>query len=151
MTMHELNRSKQIIGILHKLILGISYQIILDLYASWAQFEVAQNEGCLTGISKNVPGIAVVAHDKFQDNILTEGETSHRRNMMQVEPQILDLWIQTFVNSMVWQKVNLTTILHRKKTLKSLLCMDRLSGIHILKELDYKASDVSSFLFYQKI
>ncbi len=45
-TIHGLTRSREIVDILNKLSLGISYQDVLNLYASWAKQDIEENEVC---------------------------------------------------------------------------------------------------------
>eukprot|EP00794_Sanderia_malayensis_P017851 gene17851-19634_t len=87
MTIHGLTRSREIIDLLKKFSLGISYQDVLDLYAAWAKFELETDEGCPEEIASNVPGTVILDNDDFQDDTLTGAGTSHRTNVMFVQPE----------------------------------------------------------------
>eukprot|EP00794_Sanderia_malayensis_P000931 gene931-241_t len=87
MTIHGLTRSREIIDLMKKFSLGISYQDVLDLYAAWAKFELKTDEGCPEEIASNVPGTVILDNDDFQDDTLTGAGTSHRTNVMFVQPE----------------------------------------------------------------
>ena len=71
MTIHGLTRSHEIIDLMKKFALGISYQDVLDLYAAWAKCELETDEGCPEEIASNVPGTAILDNDDFRDDTMT--------------------------------------------------------------------------------
>ena len=77
MTIHRLPRSHEIIDLLKRFSLGISYQDVLNLYATWTKHELEKNDGCPADLLENVPGIAIMDNDDFQDDTLTGAETSY--------------------------------------------------------------------------
>eukprot|EP00112_Aurelia_sp_Birch-Aquarium-sp1_P007232 Seg1787.9 transcript_id=Seg1787.9/GoldUCD/mRNA.D3Y31 product="hypothetical protein" protein_id=Seg1787.9/GoldUCD/D3Y31 len=87
MKIHGLTRSREIIDLMRKFSLGISYQDVLDLYAAWAKCELETDEGCPEEIASNVPGTAILDNDDFQDDTMTGTDTSHRTNVMFVQPE----------------------------------------------------------------
>ena len=87
MTIHGLTRSREIIDLMKKFALGISYQDVLDLYAVWAKCELETDEGCPEEIASNVPGTAILDNDDFRDDTMTGADTSHRTNVMFVQPE----------------------------------------------------------------
>ena len=46
MTVHGLTRSREIIDLLKKFSLCISYQDVLNLYATWTEHDMEKNDGC---------------------------------------------------------------------------------------------------------
>ena len=87
MTIHGLTRNREIIDLLKRFSLGISYQDVLNLYATWTKYELEKNNGCPADLLENVPGVAVMDNDDFQYDTLTGAETSHRTNVMFVQPE----------------------------------------------------------------
>ena len=85
-TLHGLTRSRKIIEILKKFGLGISYKDFLALYEAWAMDDVKTNSTCPDELADGFPGTAILDNDDFQDDTLTGADTSHRTNVMFVQP-----------------------------------------------------------------
>ena len=77
MTIHRLTRSHEITDLLKRFSLGISYQDVLNLYATWTKHELEKNDGCPSDLLENIPGVAIMDNDDFQDDTLTGAEASH--------------------------------------------------------------------------
>ena len=45
---------------LKKLSLGISYQDVLNLYASWAKYDIDENEACPKELAVGFPGTGIL-------------------------------------------------------------------------------------------
>ena len=86
-TLHGLTRSKEMVYLLHKLNIGISYNDILYLESVWAADEIEKSAACPKEIAVGVPGTAIIDNDDFKEDTLTGGGTSHRTNMMFVQPE----------------------------------------------------------------
>ena len=93
MTLHGLTRSREILDILRKFSLGISYKDILHLYASWAKNHLEKNDICPEELAENTPGIGILDNDDFCKDTLTGGNTSHRTNVMFVQPEDLEMMV----------------------------------------------------------
>ena len=76
MTVHGLTRSREIIDLLKKFSLGISYQNVLNLYATWTKHDMEKNDGCPEELAEYLSGAAIMDNDDFQDDTLTGAETS---------------------------------------------------------------------------
>ncbi|KAK4304159.1 hypothetical protein Pmani_023879 [Petrolisthes manimaculis] len=63
-----------------KFSLGIGYKDLLHL---------EQNKACPEELAIGMPGTAVMDNDDFSDDTLTGANTSHRTNVMFVQPQDL--------------------------------------------------------------
>ena len=87
-TVHGLTRCCEIIDIIIKLGLGISYQDVKNLYATWTYNDI-KSSSCPIEIAKDFPGTAIMDNDDFQDDTLTGAETSHRTNVMFVQPECI--------------------------------------------------------------
>ena len=85
-TLHGLTRSREITDILKKLGLGISYRDVLALYESWAMHDIKANLTCPDTLADGFPGTGILDNDDFQDDTLTGADTSHRTNVMFVQP-----------------------------------------------------------------
>lgn len=85
--LHGLTRSREIVDILKKFSLGISYKDVLHLYDSWAKEDIEKNEVCPEELAEGMPGTAILDNDDFKDDTLTGGNTSHRTNVMFVQPE----------------------------------------------------------------
>ena len=83
-TLYGLTRSREVIDVLGKLGIGISYHDVKTLYASWAKQELQQSL-CHPEIADGEPGCAIIDSDDFKDDTLTGSETSHRTNVMFVQ------------------------------------------------------------------
>lgn len=56
MTLHGLTRSREIIDILKKFALGISYKDVLALYEAWAMDDIKANVACPDELADGFPG-----------------------------------------------------------------------------------------------
>ena len=85
--MHGLTRSKEIVDLLKRFGLGISYNDVLNLHEAWAKHEIEKSQVCPDEIADGYPATVIVDNDDFKDDDLTGGTTSHRTNMMFVQPE----------------------------------------------------------------
>ena len=90
-TMHGLTRSREIIDLLKSFGLGISYNDVLSLHEAWAKHEIEKSKICPDEIADGYPATVIVDNDDFKDDDLTGGTTSHRTNMMYVQPEPLKI------------------------------------------------------------
>ena len=81
-TVQGLTRSREIIDVLKKFGLGISYDDVLNIYKAWTKFEAKSSDLCPQQLAKEFPGIAIMDNDDFQDDILAGSNTSNRTNVM---------------------------------------------------------------------
>ncbi|KAG0710220.1 hypothetical protein GWK47_002572 [Chionoecetes opilio] len=88
-TLHGLIRSRELIDLMHKFSLGISYKDVLNPYDAWAKFDIETNRACPDELAMGQPGTAVMDNDDFKDDTLTGANTSHRTNVIFVQPQDL--------------------------------------------------------------
>ena len=84
LTLHRLTRSREIIDILYKLGISISYNDVLNLHSTWAMYK-SNKDKCPPEIAYDTPGVAVMDNDDFRDDTLTGADTSHRTNVMFVQ------------------------------------------------------------------
>ena len=85
-TIHGLTRCREIIDIIRKLGLGISYQDVKTLYATWIYNDI-KSRCCPIEIAKDFPGTAIMDNDDFQDDTLTGADTSRHTNVMFAQPE----------------------------------------------------------------
>ena len=85
-TLHGLTRNKELVNCASDLGIGISYNSLLRLHESWALDELENNDVCPAEIAEKKPGTVIIDNDDFKDDDLTGGTTSHRTNMMFVQP-----------------------------------------------------------------
>lgn len=71
-----------------KLGLGISYQDVKNLYATWA-LQDKKSGCCPREIASGYPATAVMDNNDFKDDTLTGADTSHRINVMFVQREEL--------------------------------------------------------------
>ena len=90
-TLHVLTRSREILDILRKFSLGISYKSILHLYESWAKHDLEINDLCPEKLAENIPGIGILDNDDFCEETLTGADTSHCTDVMFVQPENLEV------------------------------------------------------------
>ena len=89
LTVHGLTRSREIVDLLWNLSLGVSYQDVLNLYASWAHYDIGDNAVCPYELALGYPATAILDNDDFCVDTLTGVNTSHRTNVMFVQPNII--------------------------------------------------------------
>ena len=90
MNLHGLTRSKELVDTFHKCGVGINYLSVLLLRDAWAVHDIQLCSECPNEIAENTPGVIVVDNDDFQNDTLTGGDTSHRTNVMYVQPVSLE-------------------------------------------------------------
>ena len=90
-TLHGITRNKELVKFSSDLGIGLSYNSLLGLNESWALDEFENNEVCPAEIAEYKPGTVIIDIDDFKDDDLTGGMTSHRTNMMFVQPM---KWIE---------------------------------------------------------
>ena len=88
-TIHGLTRSRELVDLLRTFGLGISYNDVKTLYASWTNQEIT-NHICPPEIADNFPAVAVMDNDDFKDDTLTGAGTSHRTNVMFVQNEHME-------------------------------------------------------------
>ena len=86
MNLHGLTRSKELVDTFHKCGVGINYSSVLLLRDAWAVHDIQLCSEFPNEIAENTPGVIVVDNDDFQNDTLTGGDTSHRTNVMYVQP-----------------------------------------------------------------
>lgn len=89
-TLHGLTRSREIVDILNKFSLGISYYDVHTLYSAWTKNELEKNSICPGELASGMPGVAIMDNDDFCDDTLTGENTSHRTNVMFVQAESLE-------------------------------------------------------------
>ena len=94
-TIHDLTRNKELVQLLHKFGLDISYNDTIDLESTWAYHENQVSQVCPKELAYGYPGIAVIDDDDFREDTLTGGRTSHRTNMMFVQPVKLVMSVES--------------------------------------------------------
>lgn len=90
MNLHGLTRSKELVDTFHKFGVGIGYASVLLLRDAWALHDIEQCGECPNEIAENIPGVILVDNDDFRNDTLTGGDTSHRTNVMYVQPVSLE-------------------------------------------------------------
>jgi hypothetical protein len=91
MYVHNLTSSKELISVLKKLNIGISYDDVLDELSALAlqeqQYETNSNVvSCPHHIASGQPGTVVMDNDDFREDGLTGSETSHYTNVIMAQP-----------------------------------------------------------------
>ena len=90
--LHGLTRSKELVNVASDLDIAILYHNVLYLHECWALDEFERQPVCPAEIAEGKAGTVVIDNDDFRDDDLTVGTTSHRTNMMLVQPK---KWIRT--------------------------------------------------------
>ena len=67
--------------------IGIKYRSLLRFHESWVLDELEKGRVCPEEIAYKKPGTVIIDNDDFKDDDLTGGTTSHRTNMMFVQPK----------------------------------------------------------------
>lgn len=95
MSVHNLTGSKELIRVLKKLRIGISYDDVLDELSALALQERNKGEDnemgsdvvlCPHQIASDQPGTVVMDNDDFREDGLTGSETSHYTNIIMAQP-----------------------------------------------------------------
>ena len=87
---HGLTKSREIIDIMHKDGLGISYNDVLMLRDFWVVNDLKHSLNCPFELAEGKPTIAVVDNDDFKTDTLTGAGQPHRTNVMFVQPESFD-------------------------------------------------------------
>ena len=88
---HGLTKSKELIDIMHKEGLGISYNDVMMLRDLWAVNDLTHSLDCPFEIAEGEPAIAIVDNDNFRMDTLTgAGPQANRTNLMYVQPESLN-------------------------------------------------------------
>ena len=94
-TIHGLTRNKELVQLLHKFGLAISHNDTIDLESARAYHENQVSQVCRKELAYGYPGIAVIDNDDFREDTLTGGRTSHRTNMIFVQPVKLVMSVES--------------------------------------------------------
>lgn len=85
---HGMTRSKELIDMLHKCGICISYNDLLLLYDAWALEDAESSKTCPVGIAYGKPPIVIVDNDDFKIDTLTgNANGAHRTNVLYVQPE----------------------------------------------------------------
>lgn len=93
--LHGLAKSREMVDILHKDGLGISYNDVLMLRDFWAVNDLKHSTECPFELYKGIPALCVVDNDDFKSDTLTGSGQSHRTNVMFVQRQLPELNLPT--------------------------------------------------------
>ena len=86
-TVHGMTRCKDLLDILHKSKVCISYADTLLLYDHWALMDVETSETCPQEIADDKPSVVIIDNDDFKIDTLTGNASgAHRTNVMYVQP-----------------------------------------------------------------
>lgn len=88
--LHGLTKSREIIDLLHKDGIGISYNDVLMLRDFWVFSDLKGSLNCPSELAFGKPAIAVVDNDDFKSDTLTGAGQAHRTNVMFVQPETFD-------------------------------------------------------------
>jgi len=88
--LHGLTKSREIVDIMHKDGLGISYNDVLMLRDFWVVNDLKCSSDCPFELAEGKPAIAIVDNDDFKSDTLTGAGQSHRTNVMFVQPESFD-------------------------------------------------------------
>ena len=86
-TLHGVAKSREIIDIMHKDGLIISYNDVMMLRDFWVVNDLERSLNCLFELAEGKPAIAVVDNDDFKSDTLTGAGQPHRTNVMFVQPE----------------------------------------------------------------
>ena len=87
-TVHGLTKNKELVDILHKNGIGISYVDVLMLQDFWALNDLQLSPFCPFKIVNKIPAIVVVDNNDFKVDSLTGNSShAHRTNVMYVQPE----------------------------------------------------------------
>ena len=102
---HGMTRSRELIDMLHKCGICISYNYLLLLYNFWAVRDTESSNTCPRGIAYNKPAIVFVDNDDFKyfkpaivivdnddfkiDTLTGNANGAHRTNVLYVQPDIV--------------------------------------------------------------
>jgi len=80
--LHGLAKSKEIVDLMHKDGLGISYNDVLMLRDFWVVKDLKSSLDCSIELAVGKPAITIVDNDDFNSDTLTGAGQSHRTNVM---------------------------------------------------------------------
>ena len=106
--LHGLTRSKELVNVASDLGIGIPYHNLLFLHECWALDKFERQLVCPEEIAEGKAGTIIIDNDDFKDDDLTGGATSHRTNMMFVQPK---KWIRN-----VYEEPHKTVVNVREKS-----------------------------------
>ena len=87
-SVHGMTRSKDLVQMLHKTGMSISYADTLFLYDHWALMDVDASATCPQEIADQKPAIVIVDNDDFKIDTMTgTAAGAHRTNVMFVQPK----------------------------------------------------------------
>ena len=86
----ELKQEEQFSPLIQKVGVCIWYALVLLLRNAWAVHDMKHSEECPNEVSENEPGVVIVDKDDFRNDMLTGRDTSHRTNVMYVQPVSLE-------------------------------------------------------------
>ena len=85
---HGMTRSKNLIDILHRCVICISYNDLLLFYVIWALRDAETSKTCPRGIAYVKPPIVKVDNDDFKTDILTGNASgAHQVYVLYVQPE----------------------------------------------------------------
>ena len=91
-TAHGLTKNKELIELLYKHGVGISYKDTLMLRDFWTYNDLINSHFCPVEIPEDVPCVVIVDNDDFKSDTLTgEATSAHRTNVMFVQPGSLEV------------------------------------------------------------
>lgn len=88
--LHGLSKSREIVDIIHKNGLGISYNDTMMLRDFWVVNDLKRSLNCPFELADGTPAIAIVDNDDFKSDTLTGAGQPHRTNVMFIQPESLD-------------------------------------------------------------
>ena len=89
---HGLTKNKELVHVLHKLGLGISYKDVLLVYDAWAVHDLQLSSSCPYELARGVPATDILDNDDFKTDTLTGTATqAHRTTVMYIQRNSLEL------------------------------------------------------------
>ena len=88
--LHGLAKSREIVDIMHRDGLGISYNDVMMLRDFWVVNDLNRSLNCPFELAEEKPAVAIVDNDDFKSDTLTGAGQPHRTNVMFVQPESFD-------------------------------------------------------------
>ena len=88
--LHGMTKSREIVDVMHKTGLGISYNDVLMLRDFWVVNDLKRSLNCPFELAKGKPAIAIVDNDDFKSDTLTGAGQPHCTNVVFLQPECLD-------------------------------------------------------------
>ena len=85
--LHGLTKSREIIDVMNKDGLGISYNDVLRLRDFWVTTDLKHSLNCPFELAEGKPAVAIVDNDDFKSDTLTGADQPHRTYVMYVQPE----------------------------------------------------------------